>query len=216
MHIPDGFLSLEVSAAMYVVAAFFWVLAFRRAKKVVGDRHKPLLAVLSAAIFAGQMLNFTLVGLGGTSGHLLGAALAAIILGPYSALIIMTLVLVVQALFFGDGGITALGANVVNMGIIAGFTAYAVYSWLKKMIKSVYINSFAAAWASVVVASFICALQLGLSRTIDTQRAVIAMVPIHAAIGIGEGLITAAVLIFIQRSRPDLLKLRPISPRWFK
>ena len=217
MHIPDGFLSMSVSITMYIIAILFWFLAFGRAKKVIGDKHIPLLAVLAAAIFGGQMLNFTLIGVGGTSGHLLGAALAAIILGPYGALIIMTLVLVVQALFFADGGITVLGANIVNMGIIGGFTAYITYKLLRKTMKSIVIPSFLAAWLSVVVASFICALQLGFSGTIGLTKAIIAMVPIHALIGIGEGLITVGVLKFIQKTRPDLLKLEKISPgRWFR
>ncbi|MFH1849820.1 MAG: energy-coupling factor ABC transporter permease [archaeon] len=214
MHIPDGFLGIGVSAAMYALAIAFWVPAFRRAGSVVGDRHVPFLAVLAAAIFGCQMLNFTLLGVGGTSGHLLGAALAAIIMGPYGALIIMTLVLFVQALFFADGGVTALGANIVNMGVVGGFAAYMAYTLLRKSGGSMTMAAAIAAWLSVVAASFACALQLAASGTAPAATAMVAMVPVHAIIGLGEAFMTVGILKFIQKTRPDLLRLQKIAPRW--
>ncbi|MBN1157107.1 energy-coupling factor ABC transporter permease [Candidatus Woesearchaeota archaeon] len=213
MHIPDGFLSLPVSLILYAVVFVFWVLAFRKSRKVIGEKHVPFLAVLAAAIFGAQMLNFSLIGIGGTSGHLLGAVLAAVIFGPYGALIIMTLVLVIQALFFADGGIVVFGANVFNMGIIGAFTGYYIYLLLKKVMKkNIAIPVFISAWLSVVVASFVCSLLLALSGTVSLGRAIIAMVPIHAVIGIGEGIITLGVILFIKKTRPDLLELEKISP----
>jgi cobalt/nickel transport system permease protein len=212
MHIPDGFLSLPVSIGMYVITIIFWIIAFKKAKEKIGEKHVPFLAVIAAAIFAGQMLNFTLLGIGGTSGHLLGAALAAIIFGPYGALIVLSLVLIVQAFLFADGGIIVLGANIFNMGIIAPITAYFVFILLRKMMrKSVAIPSFFAAFFSVVVASLTCAVQLGLSGTVEMSKAIMVMVPIHAVIGIGEGIITLSVLAFIQKTRPDLLVLKKVS-----
>ncbi len=211
MHIPDGFLSIEVSVAMWVIVVFFWIIAFKKAKKVTGDKHIPFLSVIAAAIFGGQMLNFSLGIFGGTSGHLLGAALATILFGPYGALIILTLVLVIQALIFADGGIIVLGANILNMGIIGGFTS-ALFFPLRKLTKNTPVAAFIAAWFSIVIASFVCALQLGFSSMIPLDKAILAMVPIHAVIGIGEGLITVGVISFIHKTRPDLLKLDKISP----
>lgn len=217
MHIPDGFLSIGVSAMMYVMVFLFWILAFGRAKKVVGEKHIPFLAVIAAAIFGGQMLNFTLIGVGGTSGHLLGAALAAMLLGPYGAIIVMTLVLVVQALFFADGGVVVLGANVFNMGVVGAFVGYIIYGVMKKIVKNISVPVFLASWGSVVFASLFCAIELGLSGTISMSNAILAMVPIHAVIGVGEGIITVGVMMFIKKTRPDLLKIDKISPRgWMR
>lgn len=218
MHIPDGFLSIEISAIMYVIVIIFWILAFSKSKKTLGSRQVPFLAVIAAAIFAGQMLNFSLVAVGGTSGHLLGAALAAILFGPYGALIVMTLVLVVQALFFADGGIIVLGANILNMGIIGGFFAYYIYKGLNsafsksKSIWAQYLPVFISAWLSVALASLVCAIQLGLSGTVGIGRALIAMVPLHLLIGIGEGIITVGIIAFIKKTRPDMLELEKVEP----
>lgn len=212
MHIPDGFLSIEVSAGMYIAAVFFLILAHKKAKKIAGDKHIPLLSVLAAGIFSAQMLNFPLIGAGGTSGHFLGAALTAIVLGPYGAVIVMALVLIVQALMFADGGITALGANIVNMGIVGGFGAYIVYSGLIRVIKSARVAAFFSGWSSVVLASIACSVQIAANGTVELTAVLIAMVLIHAIIGIAEGAITAGVLVYIQKTRPDILSLENISP----
>ncbi|MCF7860709.1 energy-coupling factor ABC transporter permease [Candidatus Woesearchaeota archaeon] len=208
MHIPDGFLSLPVSIACLVIVILFWIIAFSRAKKVMGEKHVPLLAVIAAAIFGGQMLNFTLIGIGGTSGHLIGAALVAILLGPYAAIIVLTLVLLVQALVFADGGVVVFGANVLLMGVVGGLFGYMIYFLTRK--TGIAISSFLAGFTSVVAASIVCSVLLGLSGTIEMSRALIAMVPIHMIIGIGEGFITMGIVLYFQKTRPDILKLKKV------
>jgi cobalt/nickel transport system permease protein len=211
MHIPDGFLSVMVSILFGLVSACVITLALRRAGKELGERQVPLMGVLAAAIFAGQMLNFP-VG-GGTSGHLLGAALAAVLLGPWPALVVMTSVVAVQALLFQDGGILALGANVFNMAITGVLVSYTVYTLVRKLIKDprsgTLAGGFAAGWASIFVSSLSAALQLALSGTSPANIAVPAMAVVHTVIGLGEGLITAAALAFLQGARPDLLAGAP-------
>lgn len=207
MHIPDGFLSTIVSVAFWVIAVGFIIAALRNVRNELGDRQIPLMGVLAAAIFAGQMLNFSISG--GTSGHLLGAALATILVGPWQAMIILTAVVSVQALIFQDGGILALGANIFNMAVVGVFVANGVYYAIQRLLsgnqKAFWLSGFIAAWASIVVASFSCALQLALSGTSPAAIAVPAMVGVHALIGIGEGLITVAALAFLYATRRDLI-----------
>jgi len=210
MHIPDGFLNIEVALATYIAAALILVIALKRAKKIMGEKHVPLLSVLAAGVFSAQMLNFPLIGIGGTSGHFLGAALSAIVLGPYGAVIVMALVLVVQALVFADGGITALGANVVNMGVVGGFGAYVVYYMLLRTTKNVWAAAFFAGWASVVFAAAMCAIEIGLSEMSEIMTVLFAMIPIYAVMGVIEGAVTAGVLTAIQRTRQDILALEKI------
>jgi cobalt/nickel transport system permease protein len=209
MHIPDGFLSIMVSLIFWVASGLIISIALKRTNAELGEREVPLMGVLAAAIFAGQMLNFTVTG--GTSGHLLGAAIAAILLGPWPAVLVMTSVVAVQAIFFQDGGILALGANIFNMSIIGVFVAYAVYQLLSKLFKNrswgLLAAGFAAAWSSIFIASLACALQLALSGTSPANIAVPAMAAIHALIGIGEGLITVGALALILAARKDLLKV---------
>src|SRR5512142_1945263 len=126
MHIPDGFLSVTVSVVFWVLSVCVILVALTRVNRELGEREVPVMGVLAAAIFAGQMLNFSVTG--GTSGHLLGAALAVILLGPWPAVLVMTSVAAVQALLFQDGGLLALGANIFNMAIIGPFVAYTVYT----------------------------------------------------------------------------------------
>jgi cobalt/nickel transport system permease protein len=168
---------------------------------------------LAAALFAGQMLNFSVTG--GTSGHLLGAALATILLGPWAAIIVMTSVVSIQALIFQDGGLLALGANLFNMAVIGVTVSYFVYTSLQKLARGrpwgIFVGGFAAAWFSIVVASLAAALQLALSGTSPANLAVPAMGGIHMLIGIGEGLITSGALAFLYAARRDLFKTgRPI------
>jgi len=207
MHIPDGFLSVLLSIVLWVISVVLIGIALRKTGQTIGERQVPLMGVLAAAIFAGQMLNFSVTG--GTSGHLLGAAIAAILLGPWPAVLVMTSVVAVQALLFQDGGILALGANLFNMAIIAPFVAYALFTLLMKLFKKqtwgLFIAGFIAAWSSIFIASLACALQLALSGTSPANIAVPAMGAIHALIGIGEGLITIGALAFIFAARKDLL-----------
>lgn len=207
MHIPDGFLSLPVSLALWLISILLIGNAVRRLEKTLSEREVPLMGVLAAAIFAGQMLNFTVTG--GTSGHLLGAALATILLGPYPAMLVMTAVVSVQALLFQDGGLVVMGANLFNMAIVGVWTAYAVFSLVHRLAGEacwgLFAGGFAAAWSSIFLAALACALQLALSGTSPANLAVPAMGGIHAVIGIGEGLITVGALGFLYAARPDLL-----------
>jgi cobalt/nickel transport system permease protein len=173
----------------------------------LSERQVPLMGVLAAVIFAGQMLNFSVTG--GTSGHLLGAALASILLGPWPAVIVMTCVVSVQALIFQDGGLLALGANIFNMAIVGVFAAWGVFKLIRRITPdtrwSRLLAGFLAAWASIEIASLAAALQLALSGTSPANIAVPAMGGIHALIGIGEGLITLGALGFLMTVRPGLL-----------
>src|SRR4030043_1769745 len=144
MHIPDGFISTPVAAAGIAVAAGSVAYAVRATNKNMGEKQIPLMGVLAAFIFAAQMLNFPVIG--GTSGHLIGAALAAILLGPWAGVLIMTCVLIVQCLVFQDGGLLALGANVLNMGIIAPFAGYYLYKGITGLLggdrRSMLVGGF--------------------------------------------------------------------------
>lgn len=197
LHIPDGFLSVPVSALGWIVAIAVIELARRRHR--TSDEQIPLMGILAAFIFAAQMINFPVAG--GTSGHLLGGALVAILLGPWAAVLVMTAVVVVQALLFQDGGLLAMGFNIVNMGILTVFVGYGIYRLFPKR----EVGAFVGAWVGVEIAAIATALQLAASNTSPLDIALPAMVGVHALIGIGEGLITVGALLFIQQTRPDLL-----------
>jgi cobalt/nickel transport system permease protein len=207
MHIPDGFLSVVVSIIAWMISILLVGYALKRVNEDLGERHVPLMGVLAAAIFAGQMLNFTVAT--GTSGHLMGAALATVLVGPWSAIIVMTSVVSIQALVFQDGGLLVLGANILNMGIIGVAVAHFAYQSLQRVLKKQAWGPIAAgvvaAWLSIFVAALACALQLAVSGKSPANLAIPAMGGIHALIGIGEGLITAGALLFIRAARPDLL-----------
>jgi cobalt/nickel transport system permease protein len=208
MHIPDGFLSILVSVLLWLVTMVVVGYALKRVGADLGERQVPLMGVLAATIFAGQMLNFAVAG--GTSGHLMGAAIATILLGPWAAMLVLTCVISIQALIFQDGGLLVLGANIFNMAIIGVTVAYMVYRSVQKLAggKSwgIFVGGFIAAWTSVEVAALGTALELSLSGTSPANIAIPAMGSIHAVIGIGEGLITVGALAFLYASRRDLLK----------
>lgn len=208
MHIPDGFLSLPVAVVGWLLMAVFVGLALRRTRDQLGDRQVPLMGLLAAFVFAAQMINFPVAG--GTSGHLLGGVLVAVLVGPWAAALVMTTVIAVQGLLFQDGGLLALGFNTMNMGIVAAFVGYAVYSWLQKALRTVrnadLIAAAVAAWLSVLVAAAATALELAVSGTSPLDVALPAMLGIHAVIGIGEALITVGALAFIRQTRPDLIQ----------
>jgi len=172
------------------------------------------MGVLAAAIFAGQMLNFTVAG--GTSGHLLGAALATILVGPWAAVLVMTSVVSLQALIFQDGGLLALGGNLFNMAVVGVFVSYAVWQAVRKLSggrrRGRLAGGFAAAWLSIFAAALSAALQLALSGTSPANIALPAMAGVNALIGIGEGLITLGALAFLAAARPDLLQ-QPGTPQ---
>ena len=218
MHIPDGFLSVLVSIVLWIVSIVIVGYALKRVGKDLGERQVPLMGVLAAAIFAGQMLNFAVAG--GTSGHLVGAAIATILMGPWAAILIMTSVVSIQALIFQDGGLLVLGANIFNMAIVGVAVAYMAYRTVLKIAgnrkEGILIGGFIAAWLSIVIASLAVGMQLALSGTSPANLAIPAMVGVHALIGIGEGLITVGALVFLLSARPDLVKFgetRPVGGR---
>ena len=214
MHIPDGFVSGTINSATAIVAVSTLAFSVTRVKQEFKDKDfaVPLLATLAAFVFAAQMLNFPIGG--GTSGHFLGAVTAAALLGPWSACIILSVVLVIQGLLFGDGGITALGSNIFNMGIIGGVLAYPIMRGIRALLPAgrngYFISAAVASWVSVVLASSFCALELALSGTSPLQVAFLAMVGTHAIIGIGEAMIAVAVLTAVATARPDII------PAWAK
>jgi cobalt/nickel transport system permease protein len=214
MHIPDGFLSVLVSIVLWAISIGVIGYALRRVGQDLGERQVPLMGVLAAAIFAGQMLNFSVAG--GTSGHLLGATLATILLGPWAAIIVMTTVVGIQALIFQDGGLLALGANIFNMAVIGVSVSYFAYTSLKKIMGEqkwgVFVSGFVTAWLSIFIASLAAALELAASGTSPANIAVPAMSGIHALIGIGEGLITVGALVFIYAARRDLIQEGAAAP----
>ncbi|MCL5995652.1 MAG: PDGLE domain-containing protein [Chloroflexi bacterium] len=214
MHVPDGFLSVPVSIVLWVVSIAAVGYALMRVNKDLGERQVPMMGVLAACIFAGQMLNFSVTG--GTSGHLLGAALATILLGPWAGVLVLTCVVSVQALIFQDGGLLALGGNIFNMAVIGVTVSYAVYRVVQKIAAGrpwgTFVGGLAAAWFSIVIASLAAALELALSGTSPANVAVPAMGGIHMLIGIGEALITAGALAFLSATRRDLLKPGDATP----
>jgi cobalt/nickel transport system permease protein len=218
MHIPDGFVCGEVNAATAAVSLGACGLALVRANRTLGERQVPLLGVTAAFIFAAQMINFPVTG--GTSGHYLGAVLAAILLGPLNACLIMAIVLLIQCLGFADGGITALGSNILNMGVVGGGGGYllfrAVVGILPRTRTSFLAATAMASWFSVVLASACCAVELGLSGTSPLAIALPAMAGVHALIGIGEAIITVMVVSTVLAARPDLIgewRSADVAPR---
>ncbi|GAB4423228.1 MAG: energy-coupling factor ABC transporter permease [Chloroflexi bacterium OHK40] len=204
LHIPDGFLSVPVSALWWILTIAALAVAVRQVDGL-SERQIPLMGVMAAFIFAGQMLNFPIPG--GTSGHLLGGALAALLLGPWAASLVMACVVALQALLFQDGGLLVLGANIFNMGIATAFVGWWVGTALLRAFGGqrwgLVAAGFVAGWVSLMVAAILTSVQLVLS---GLSAAIVfpAMLGVHAVIGIGEGLITAAALAFVVATRPDL------------
>lgn len=206
MHIPDGFLDAKTWGACWVLGGVALTCGVAKTKERLQERQIPFIGVMAAFIFAAQMVNFPIAG--GTSGHLLGAVLAAVLLGPWTASIIMATILVLQAFIFLDGGVTALGANILNMAVIAPFTGY----WACQLIHRIWNNRtgnlvaiFIAAWLSVVLAAGACAIELALSGMAPLRVVFPAMIGWHVLIGIGEGVITAAVVGYLTQVRSDLV-----------
>jgi cobalt/nickel transport system permease protein len=210
MHIPDGFLNAPTIAVTAAVSAACVGGAVSMVNKKLGEKQVPLMGVTAAFIFAAQMLNFPIAG--GTSGHFLGAVFAAVLLGPWAASIIMTSVLLLQCFIFQDGGITSLGANVLNMGIIAPFAGYYLYKGISGLMgggrNGMLVGSFVGAWISVFLAASACALELWASGSSPLKVAFPAMAGWHAVIGVVEGLITAGALSLVLATRKDLVQLQ--------
>ena len=200
LHIPDGFLSAPVAILAWLVTIVFIVIAVRRASREFDERMVPLMGILAAFIFAAQAFNFPVAG--GTSGHFLGGALAAILLGPWPALLVMAAVIGLQGLIFQDGGLLAMGANIFVMGIATVWTGYFVYQGLQRFNR--FVAAFVAGWVSVVVAAVITAFLLALSGTAALGVVLTAMAGVHVFIGIGEGLITAAAVGLVRAALPGM------------
>jgi cobalt/nickel transport system permease protein len=212
MHIPDGFLSLPVIIITFIITIIFWTIAFKKVKGNLDDQQVPLMGLLTALFFAAQMMNYPIVG--GTTAHLLGGASLGIILGPYAGGISITIILVLQALLFGDGGITTLGANVFNMGIIGvlipAFTLLALNKITKG--KGLFVWVFVSAFLGDVLAAISAGTELGLSQPIFTyglEVAVPAMAINHSVIGVIEGVVTVALIAVLLKVRPDVLSKSP-------
>lgn len=206
MHIPDGFIDGKTAVATAALAVTGVGFALRQVRRELPPRKVPLLGLAAAFLFAAQMLNFPVAA--GTSGHLIGGVLVAALLGTSAAVVVVTTVLIVQCFLFADGGVSALGANMFNMAILAVAGGSGIYrlltGWLPGSRGQVTAIAFAG-WFSTVLASISCAGQLALSGTVAWSASFTAMAGVHMFIGIGEGLISALVLLSIQRTRPDLI-----------
>ncbi len=206
MHIPDGFLSPPTWISAWAIALGGIGGCVRLAARSLRDKTVPLMGVTAAFIFAAQMINFPVPG--GTSGHLLGGALAAVLLGPFAGPVVLTCVLVGQCLVFSDGGLTALGANVVNMALLGSGGGYFVYWIVARAVggrQGIIAGAAAAGWFSVVAAASLCAAELAFSGTSPLAVVLPAMALVHAFIGVGEAVVTALIVGFVLKIRPDLV-----------
>jgi cobalt/nickel transport system permease protein len=211
LHIPDGFLSGGVALACGLLAIAVVAYALRIANVELDEARVPLLGVLAAFIFAAQMLNFPIAG--GTSGHFLGATLAAVLLGPWLASLVMAVVIAVQAFLFADGGISALGANVLNMGVLGALLAGLVVAAAMKALphtRTAFLGVVGVvSWLAVMAGATATSAELAVSDTIALATSLPAMLGVHALIGIGEAVITVAAVSAVLVSRPDLVTLAP-------
>ena len=209
MHIPDGFIDLPTSIAFTAVSTAAVGVALKKAKSELSEKTAPLAGLTAVFIFAVQMLNFPVAA--GTSGHLLGGALAAVLVGPWVATLALTIVLLLQALLFADGGLTALGLNVFNISILAVWVAYFIFLILKKILPktktSLIVSSAIAALISVPVSAFGFWVQyaIGGNATFPLETVLTAMISTHILIGIGEAIITVLTISAIMASRSDLV-----------
>lgn len=212
MHIPDGFLNLVISLLFWAITIVTVGIAISKTNKSLGEKQVPLMGVMAAFIFAAQMLNFPVAG--GTSGHFLGGALAAMVLGPWAGILVMTAVIAVQGLLFQDGGLLVMGANIFNMGLLTAIIGFGLYRSAIGRSKGTRLAvAGMAAWLSTVTASLVVSLQLWLSGTSQLQIVLPAMLGVHVLIGLGEAIITVAALAFIEQTRPDLLEEKAVAAR---
>lgn len=216
MHVPDGFLDARTAVAAGVLSAAGLALALQRVRRVVPPRRVPLIGLAAAFVFAAQMLNFPVAG--GTSGHLVGAVLAAVLLGASAAVLVMSSVIILQCFMFADGGLTALGANLFNMALVAPVVGYGVYRLVRRLagdtLRGRLLAAGFAAWCSTVAAAITCAGQLALSGTAPWRAVLPAMAGVHMLIGLGEAVITALIVAAVSRARPELLHEPVTSEGW--
>jgi len=209
MHIPDGFIDLKTSAAVAAASAVGVGAALRGAKNQLTEKSAPLAGLTAVYVFAVQMLNFPVAA--GTSGHLLGGALAAVLVGPYAASLAITVVLIIQAFLFADGGLTALGLNVFNMSIIGVWVGYGVFLLVRKVMPqkkaSIGVAAAIAGFISVpaAAAGFVMQYAVGATATYETSTVLTAMISTHLLIGVGEAIITFLTVSAVLASRSDLV-----------
>lgn len=209
MHIPDGFIDLPTSLAFMAISAVGVGVALKGAKSELSDKTAPLAGLATVFIFAAQMINFPVAA--GTSGHLMGGALAAILIGPWAAILSITIVLILQALLFADGGLTAIGLSVFNLSLVAVWVSYAIFVVIKRILpsnkKAIPIAAFIAAMIQVPIAasSFVLQYAIGSVSTIPVSTVFTAMFSTHVLIGIGEGIITALTVSAVLAARSDLV-----------
>jgi len=210
MHIPDGLMAPALLVVGWIVSILALALATRKVSGRVDDRHVPFMAVLAGGIFVAQMLNFPIGG--GTTGHLVGGALVAIFLGPYAGMLVIATILILQCLFFGDGGLTSMGLNMMNMAVVMVLVGWYVHRLTPERYSRAGL--FLAAWLSVFLGSIMCALELSLSHSltggaygITGSIAFPSMILSHALIGIGEAIITVGVISYIEQVSPSMLRL---------
>ena len=214
MHIPDGYLTPTVLAAAFVITAIFWIISFRKIK--LTEQQVPMMGLLTALFFAAMFANYPVFF--GTTAHLLGAAVIGLILGPFAGLISLTIILVLQAFLFGDGGITALGANVLNMGIIGVFIPCILFLVLNMALKprsnrTILGMVFVSAFVGDLLAAVAAAVELSLSQGIfqyGLNVTLPAMVINHSVIGVAEGVVAVIIIGTLLKLRPDVLESSPI------
>jgi cobalt/nickel transport system permease protein len=212
VHIPDGFLDAKTAIATGMLSAAAVGMSLWHTHRSLPRRKVPLMGLSAAFIFSAQMLNFPVAG--GTSGHLVGGVLASVLLGPSAAVLVLTSVLTVQCFLFADGGLTALGANIFNMGVISSVGGYYLYRAVWRMMpgRRGQITAIAfASWVATVVAAVVCAGEISLSGHVAWSVAFPAMTFVHMLIGVGEAILTCLVIVAIGQSRPDLLESEPTA-----
>jgi cobalt/nickel transport system permease protein len=214
MHIPDGFLTLSVIIPTFIITIIFWGISIKKAK--ITEQQVPIMGLLTALFFAAMMMNYPIIG--GTTAHLLGGATIGLILGPFAGCISTTIILVLQAFLFGDGGLTALGANVLNMGVIGIFVPCIIFVVANRVFKfksttSIFAAIFISAFVGDLLAAISAGIELGLSQPIFTYGlnvAVPAMAINHSIIGVAEGVVTVIIIGTLLKLRPDILEKSPI------
>jgi len=222
MHIPDGYLGPLTCLVFYLIMIPIWYLAFRKAKEVLSEREIPTLSLLSAFSFIVMMFNFPVPD--GTTAHMVGGALITALLGPYAATISVTIALLIQALFFGDGGLTTFGANAFNMAFVLPFVAYAFIELFKRMIKderkAVILGASIGGYVGINVAAFFCGLEIGIQPFISPGYcpypywlSIPAMLFAHLTVaGVVEAAVTAIILGYLYKNNPEYTKLPKIAP----
>lgn len=206
MHIPDGFINGAASAGFGAVAAGGLGVSIRRTGQYLSERQVPLAGLVAAFVFAAQMVNFPVIA--GMSGHLLGGVLAAVLVGPWAGFVVISVVLGVQSVFFADGGLSALGLNIVNMGVLGALLGFVIFRILRAALGGrVTLAAGIAAFLSVPLAAlgFVGQFAIGGTADVSMGALLMAMVGTHLLIGIGEGLLTALVVGAVMGSRPDLV-----------